>query len=384
MDFVVDTMIEPGLRYTEEAVQIVRSSPVRYCYLWRTDEPEPVCELEIHSFRQRFGAASVPAEGIGGVETRPQFRRQGYMSKLLVQAMIGMARRVDVAFVSDGIEGVYEKFGFVTSLAEGHLVVPVRYVEQMAANDVSLAKGEVCSASPDDLPAIIRLYNTAHTHRPWTHERHAGWNRLVLQETWRPGSEALVLEANGAVVGYVILQGQSFGHNAPSVIVDELAAQDAVVARRLLVEIASRCWQMRLSEFWVREPLDSLVGQVARRAGCTYEQTFPPSGGMMAAVLNRSSLLETLEPELRRRYKRCDYDEQNDMHDTAFAALQRGEFIVDNLVLIRLLLGYWSADEARTHGLSIPTPYKQICETWFPGGGASCLPLPYAHKLDRY
>jgi ribosomal protein S18 acetylase RimI-like enzyme len=299
MNFVVDTLIEPGLRYTEEAVQIVRSSPVRYCYLWRDDETEPVCELEVHSFRQRFGAVLVSAEGIGGVETRPQFRRQGYMSKLLVQALARMARRVDVAFVSDGIEGVYEKFGFVTTLAEGRLVVQVRHVEQMAANGVSQAKGEIRSASSDDLPAIIRLYNTAHTRRPWTHERHAGWHRLIPQETWRPGSEALVLEANGAVVGYVILQGQSFGHNAPSVIVDEMAAQDAGVARRLLVEIARRCWQMRLSEFWVREPLDSLVGRVACRAGCTYGQTFPPSGGMMAAILNRSSLLETLEPELR-------------------------------------------------------------------------------------
>jgi hypothetical protein len=384
MNFVVDTLIEPGLRYTEEAVQIVRSSPVRYCYLWREDEPEPVCELEVHCFRQRFGATTVNAEGIGGVETRPQFRRQGHMSKLLVQTLAGMASRVDVAFVSDGIEGVYEKFGFVTSLAEGRLVVPIRHVEHMATSRASFSAGNIRSASVDDLPAIIGLYNTAHAQRPWTHERHAGWNRLIPQETWRPGSATLVLEADGVVRGYAILQGQAFGHSAPRVVVDELAAQDADAAHRLLVEIANRCWQMRLETFWVCEPLDSLVGQVARRAGCTYKQTFPPSGGMMAAVLNRSSLLQALEPELRRRWGQYSGEEQAGAHDIAFAALQRGEFVSDRLVLIRLLLGYWSADEARVHGLLIPARYEAIGTAWFPGGGAPSLPQPYAHKLDRY
>jgi hypothetical protein len=72
------------------------------------------------------------------------------------------------------------------------------------------------------------------------------------------------------------------------------------------------------------------------------------------------------------------------MHEAAFAALQHGELVPESLVLIRLLLGYWSADEARTHGLSIPAPYEQICAAWFPGGGAPDLLLPYAHWLDRY
>ena len=128
----------------------------------RTAAGEPVAELEALSFQLRFGAVAVAAEGIGGVETQPEFRRQGHMSRLLRQALAGMAQRVDVVFVSNGIEGVYEQFGFVGAVAEGHLVIPVRNVEQAAGDDPGTAVPGIRSSSPADLPAMIRMYNTAH------------------------------------------------------------------------------------------------------------------------------------------------------------------------------------------------------------------------------
>lgn len=176
---------EPGVGYSEVADQDVRSLRVRYCRLG-TEGGEPVAELEAVSFRQRFGAVVVAAEGIGGVETRPEFRRQGHMSRLLRQALAGMAQRVSVAFVSDGIEGVYEKFGFVRAVSEGRPVVPVRNVERAVGGDLGTAVPGVRGGTSADLPAMIRLYNAAHTLRPFTHERPAGWNRLVPQAMWKP------------------------------------------------------------------------------------------------------------------------------------------------------------------------------------------------------
>ncbi|WP_328513042.1 GNAT family N-acetyltransferase [Streptomyces mirabilis] len=291
---------EPRAAYTELADQEVRSLRVRYCRL-RTAGGKPVAELEVLSFHLRFGAVAVAAEGIGGVETQPGFRRQGHMGRLLRQALAGMAQRVDVACVSDGIEGVYEQFGFVGAVAEGHLVIPVRSVEQAAGDDLGTAVPGIRSGSPADLPAMIRMYNTAHAQRPWTHARHTGWNRLIPQATWKPGSQTLILQTDGAAAGYAVLQGRAFGDPLSSLTVDELVAENAAAARMLLMAIARLCWKRRLSEFTVREPADGLTGRVARHMGCTYQQRYPPSGGMMAAVLNRSSLLRKLEPELRRR-----------------------------------------------------------------------------------
>jgi hypothetical protein len=115
--------------------------------------------------------------------------------------------------------------------------------------------------------------------------------------------------------------------------------------------------------------------------GCQYLQSYPASGNMMGAIMNRGRLLQQLEPELRRR---SNYRESAEGHAIAFSALQRGELVPDNQTLLRLLLGYWSVTDAQAAGTLIPAHYEQICTAWFPGGGTPSLPAPYAHKLDRY
>lgn len=373
--------IEPGLKYSEDAVRMMRTHPVRYCYLWKTGVDEPVSELEVHTFGQRFGGITVPAEGIGGVETLPPFRRQGLLRKLLTRVMADAAQRVAVLFVSDGIEGAYEQFGFVNCLAEGTLVVPVRNVERLASSGVLPTNQQTRDFTPADLPAMVNLYNTVHAARPWTHERPSDWNRLQATETWRPGSAVLILEREAHVVGYAIWQEQQFGWPIAPLVVDELTASDAAAAGALLAEIAARGWQLRLSEFQIREPLDSVVGRAAQRLGCEYRRTFPASGGMMGAILDRQQLLVMLEPELRRRLASAD---QRALHGAAFARLCRGELLPDNAILLRLLLGHWSMADALADDAPIASEDLSICQAWFPGGGTQHLLLPYAHKLDRY
>jgi hypothetical protein len=100
-----------------------------------------------------------------------------------------------------------------------------------------------------DLPALVRLYNTLHAQRPWTHERHVGWNRLVPQGTWNPRSQTLVLRIHDALAGYAVLEGRAFGDPVGSVLVDEVVAEDAAAAAPLLTALARLCWQRRLSEW---------------------------------------------------------------------------------------------------------------------------------------
>jgi hypothetical protein len=377
----VEEDLGSGLTYSEETGRVDQGSWVRDCWLRQADVAEPISGLNVLAFRQRFGAVSVPAEGIGGVETVPAFRRQGHIRTLLTKTLEGMARRVPVAFVSDGIEDLYEKFGFVTCLAEGYLSLRIRHLDQIAGSGSGSATSRVRSFTPADLPAMIDLYNQEHAHRPWTHERQGGWNHLFVTETWRPGSEVLIFERDRRVAGYAILREPQFGHVISQFAVDELAASDTQAAQALLADIAARCWNLRLSDFWVREPLDSTVGRAAQRIGCEYHQTFPSTGGMMGAILDRQQLLLLLEPELRRR---LPDDEVQAEHTAAFEALCRGEVITDNRDLLRLLVGYWSATDARVYGTSISAQYERISDVWFPGGGSRILPLPYAHTLDRY
>ena len=131
---VVDETIAPGLRYTEEVGNIVRSHSVRYCYLWQDGEESAVSELELHSLQQRFGTVTIAAEGIGGVETRHNFAVLATCATCLRAATASMAQRVNVAFVGDAIEGLYEQFGYRTCLAEGHLSLKLRNLEQSLAD----------------------------------------------------------------------------------------------------------------------------------------------------------------------------------------------------------------------------------------------------------
>src|SRR5215510_999329 len=107
IQYEVEEELESGLKYTEDTSRIEQSRLVRDCCLWQAGVAEPISGLNVLSFRQRFGAVAVPAEGIGGVETVPAFRRQGHIRTLLTKVVAGMAKRVPVAFVSDGIEGLY-------------------------------------------------------------------------------------------------------------------------------------------------------------------------------------------------------------------------------------------------------------------------------------
>lgn len=406
VDPVVDVTCEPGLRYTETMEPGVDGRPVRYCRLV-AEQDVPVGELEVHSCRLRFGAVAVEAENIGGVEIRPPYRRRGHLKTLMSRALAGMSGRVPVAAVSDGIRDVYEKFGFTTAVGEGHLVLRVRDIERavaagpvaagpVAAGPVAAGPAGVCirAGAVEDLPAMVTIYNAAHARRPWTLERPADWNRLTRQTTWRPGSEVRIAESGGRPTGYAILAGRSFGDGHVGPTVDELAAGDVGTARSLLADIARSAWELRVGEFQVREPPDGVVGRLARQMGCAYQQEFPPTGGMLARILDRPGLVAALEPELRRRARRPPAADDpvpgEPVRDDpagdgeAFADLTRGELVPDDGLLIRLLLGYLSAADAAVLGASVPDHRERICSAWFPGGGRAELPTPYAHLLDRY
>src|SRR5688500_6494473 len=105
--YELEEVIGTELKYTEETGRTEGGLPVRDCSLWQAAVAEPISGLNVLSFRQRFGAIAIPTEGIGGVETLPSFRRRGYVSQLLIKAIEGIAKRVPIVLVSDGIEDLY-------------------------------------------------------------------------------------------------------------------------------------------------------------------------------------------------------------------------------------------------------------------------------------
>ena len=94
--FEFEETLASGLKYTEETGRTARSLPIRECSLWQAGVDEPISDLTILSFRQRFGAVAIPAEGIAGVETQPAFRRQGHVRALLTREHVNVDVNIDL------------------------------------------------------------------------------------------------------------------------------------------------------------------------------------------------------------------------------------------------------------------------------------------------
>jgi predicted acetyltransferase len=115
--------------------------------------------MRFYPFEQRFGSVAVPVEGIGDVNTLPDHRKKGYVSKLMRRALAGMADRVDASFLF-GISRLYQNFGFTSCLGGSWFTLWLKYAEALRCPDN--IKPE--PFSKEDLPAIneFRLsHNTA-------------------------------------------------------------------------------------------------------------------------------------------------------------------------------------------------------------------------------
>lgn len=380
--YQVDEALEPGLRYTEEFSRTVRSFTMGDYLLWEKATNEYIGGLNVVFFNQRIGAVAVPSAGIGGVETAPAYRRRGYARKLLTRALAGIVQRVPVVYLSESISGLYERYGFVTCLAESRLELDVRNVERFGGEPgLPVRRFVKADLPPAILSAMIGLYNQAHACRSWTHQRPAGWNQLHDTQMWEPGSAAMVLERGGRLAAYALLREPYYGRTRPNIVIDELTALDVEAGRAMLAEIAAHCWDKRFSSFQVREPPDSAAGQAAKQLGCTVHQDYAASGEMMGAILDRQRLLALLKPELRRRAEDVVSDADQ---SAAFAALCRGAAIPEDGLLLRLLVGHCSLADAIAWGTEIPAQFERLFALWFPGGGTRLLPEPYSHGLDRY
>src|SRR5438552_11400068 len=102
----------------------------------------------------RIGKAAVRMDGIGGVNTREEFRRRGY-SRRVLEASVERMRQGDAALsMLYGIPNFYPKFGYAT-------VGPDHSISLTRVTDPSpLPAGwQVRPFAPADLPAVRDLYD---------------------------------------------------------------------------------------------------------------------------------------------------------------------------------------------------------------------------------
>ena len=255
------------LRYTEELDRDDERSR-RTCSLFTPGADAPVSELELVPFRCRVGEAVVYAEGFAGVSTRPEHRGKGYIRLLFRRAMESIRTRSNLAFLY-GIEGLYGKFGFVSSLSESSMKVWIRRLPaapEPGHRAVSVRRDHADRQT--ELAHVVSLYNEIHRLRPWTHVRDESTvAKLAEESSWRPAPETVLIYRGDAPVAYSLYPARTYGQTRREFVVAEAGAVDAAAARALLFELGGRCREADLSELTIQEPEDGAVGIVARALG---------------------------------------------------------------------------------------------------------------------
>ena len=371
--YVVDEQIEDSLRYTETIGDNERGG-FRECALWVSGNDEHVSSMRYYPFEQRFGSVAVPVEGIGDVSTHPDHRKKGYVSKLMRRALAGTAERVDAAFLF-GISRLYQNFGFTSCLGGSWFTLWLKSAEGSTCPDTLKAM----PLTRDDLPAINELFNRAHHLRPWTRVRtETVALRLFQNQAWRPGPETVVWKEGAVVRAYVVLEGYGYGWGREQIKVSEAIADSPESASAVLALLRERGLERGVDTATINEPPDSVVGRSVRLLGGEYHQKYNADGGGMGLILNRASLIDGLKDEFARRI-----GGSGAVGDVC-AALGSGELVPDSAGLMRLLIGFWSWEDAKHAGVKEPDRFAELMPSLFPGSGNQILPAAYAYGLDGY
>ena len=371
--YIVDESLQDSLRYTEHLGEDDRG-PKRVCSLWILDDPEPVSSMAFLAFNQRFGATAVPVEGIGDVATNLNYQRRGYITMLMQRALSGAASRVDALFLF-GISGLYEKFGFANCLAGSKFSVWLKHTKSLK----KLGDLQAHPLTKADLPEFLSFFNARNAERPWTRVRD---DRAALKlfggKPFRPGPEGILLKAGGTLHAYALVSGHNYGWGHEPIHVHEAFADSPETAEALLAVLRERGverWEDTLS---VETPVDSIVGRTVRRIGGRLQREYKADGGGMGLITNRASLVATLAGELRRRAGGTTSSAK------ALEKLASASLLPDNPTLLKLLVGFWSWNDAEFEGAAAPDAYTDMLRGWFPGGGTSRLEEPIAYGLDGY
>jgi len=246
--------------------------------------------LRIYDRWIRVGRAKLHIAGVGNVITAQDARGHGYSGQI-IRAMLPVLQQEGYAYslLWTHLPDLYGRYGWVP--VEQELVRAVLSPSVLSALRASIFED-------DDLPAIIRLYETANAERTGTTIRTAEY--WLEQPTWLHETQGNFLVAHDSVAdvvaGYV--RGR-ITQNAVEVLELGMEGDRFDIGRTLLAAISMH-----------RE--EQLQGQFPPSLRAVFlpgEFGIIPEAGLMGRVINLAELLHMLEPIWRDRVQEAGKSE---------------------------------------------------------------------------
>ena len=304
--------------------------------------------LRVARYDLRVGRAAVSMGGLSWVSTLEKYRMEGYGAELVGDAVdyIGSCG-CDVSLLF-GISDFYHRFGYAPAMSGQCVVVNTK--------DACRAK-QYCSVrrfAPRDAEAAIRCFNRNNADRTGTCVRKRAYWPWYRQSF----AKARVVEGpRKRMLGYFIAGPAKSVYS-----VRELVLTPRVeVYETVLAWLGQRAKANHAERIRFEMPTDHHFATYSRDYGALFESRYTRAGGGMMRIMDVSSLLRKIEPELRRRavssgqrftFGRIEFRTDIGTASVCLAERTRGSVTVriDQNMLIRAIMGRDSFQELRQTG----------------------------------
>ena len=254
---------------------------------------EVVSKLAVWQMPMRIGGAKTLMGGIGGVWTHEKHRNRGYASIVMEDACAWM-RENDYDFsVLFGIPDFYHRWGFITTLSSGRVILETRTAEKAEPTC------RVRAYHAADLPRAIRMYNDNNRSRTAS---------IVRDETWTPWRKGLRWGVPPKLFSYTragkLAAVAAFDLAPDSVNCVDLSVADAGAFAGVVRHAAELAVERRVEKITFFRPPDGPFADFCRElGGCEITGTTPRCAGGMARIINQAQLFQKIAPELTRRLR---------------------------------------------------------------------------------
>jgi len=335
-----------------------------------------VSSMHINDLEVKIGNTYLKMGGIGGVGTLEEHRMKGYSRRVMDYSIEYMRNNgYDISMLF-GIPEYYSKWGYVSTLAEYKIRVPIRNAERAKPGLHARPMGE------DDIEPILAIYERSNLFQTGPVRRETGkWLKFRKGSDWRIPADGTVFEDNtGRVVSYYA------SDRWPRVVrITEVGSVEPRFYENMLRHMSDIAIQKRATELEIFVPFDHEFANLCKRMGCTISTEYHYDAMGMGRIIDLTKAMSKLMPLLSQRLIKAD---RTSMPSRLSIRTDMGNFTIDTrgllsfgeepsvdwvelpqYVLMQLMLGYRTVDDVladprtRTEGNT-----AQVLKAIFPSG----------------
>lgn len=340
-------------------INIVRKEYSTRIELVENDEVKS--RLTIHNLKVNVWGKILTAGGIGGVNTKEEYRHQGYSRAVLDEALKVMLNDKQDLSLLFGIPDYYYRWGFGSCLPQNYISIPTYQAERAVLTHL------VRPLTEYDYTQILSIYHQNNNYRTGAIVRDLERFRFRLSSNFGEKAEVYVLTKDETIEGYLVLD-----QNKRCVNIAEIEAKKPAAYYSGLAFLAKQAIDKRVSAITGNILWDHPFALIARDYGLKATTNYVYNADGMGRIITQGSVLQKLAPEIF-SHAGLSSEKITLLFSTELGQTKIGKgpnshlIETDQKTLLQLLFGYRSAAECSCEKkLDSKTLNTAVLEKMFP------------------